>query len=728
MPHKFVFTDSNSGTAIYLSKIADALYASKRCIVVTGAGISVDAGIPDFRSEDGLYNLVKAKYPNVVLKGRDLFDASLFNDPISTRLFYTFMSELRRLTANARLTRTHQFIKDIATSNRLLRCYTQNIDCLESRLGLTSCLATGQTRLSSIENMNGRVERGKSSPILTSDPLDSADAASVADSIVTTSSLETTCSSLHLSSQDSSMSTTTLATFKSSRPASATRTALQASSSGALSSINRTQVVQLHGNLETVVCAFCQTVSEFTDEIAALFDCGEPPSCSACENVRAIRMAQGKRDISVGLLRPNIVLYNEHHREGDKISQLQVHDMKKKPDMLIVMGTSLKVVGVRNLIKEFAKRVHATKNGICVFINATEVAVKEWESIFDYQVIGRSDDVVSCLWSNVCNLQVAADKRKLKREEDQLRREEKLMRQNATVTPIEGMLKKTKSAGVISGGGTSKATISSGSSNLSGRTGFPNYRKPNTMTNLGRNNSGDDVLQNPTSSSYSGIEQSGSASSLTRSPVPKGRSTQSILNYMSNKSQAHVSTNDILCNISSSVSIVRSSSPYSVMSNTSTVSSEESYNELLSQDKENCLSSNLMTASITTSTTTVASTVNSYSSLVIRSDASDVANTCHHFGTDHGVPVKSMPNRTKPVRVLASNHPKPAIAPIPSASVSLPLPRRAKNRSHSASESTVLIVPFVRNTTTKTPKTRKPAPVLFPTIETRSSARLKSAC
>ncbi|EGF76759.1 hypothetical protein BATDEDRAFT_14620, partial [Batrachochytrium dendrobatidis JAM81] len=315
MPHKFVFTDSNSGTAIYLSKIADALYASKRCIVVTGAGISVDAGIPDFRSEDGLYNLVKAKYPNVVLKGRDLFDASLFNDPISTRLFYTFMSELRRLTANARLTRTHQFIKDIATSNRLLRCYTQNIDCLESRLGLTS----------------------------------------------------------------------------------STRTALQASSSGALSSINRTQVVQLHGNLETVVCAFCQTVSEFTDEIAALFDCGEPPSCSACENVRAIRMAQGKRDISVGLLRPNIVLYNEHHREGDKISQLQVHDMKKKPDMLIVMGTSLKVVGVRNLIKEFAKRVHATKNGICVFINATEVAVKEWESIFDYQVIGRSDDVVSCL-------------------------------------------------------------------------------------------------------------------------------------------------------------------------------------------------------------------------------------------------------------------------------------------------------------------------------------------
>lgn len=45
-----------------------------------GAGISVKAGIPDFRSPDGLFQTLKRDNPREQLSsGRDLFDASVFN-------------------------------------------------------------------------------------------------------------------------------------------------------------------------------------------------------------------------------------------------------------------------------------------------------------------------------------------------------------------------------------------------------------------------------------------------------------------------------------------------------------------------------------------------------------------------------------------------------------------------------------------------------------------------
>jgi NAD-dependent SIR2 family protein deacetylase len=46
---------------------------------VAGAGISVSAGIPDFRSKDGLFKILKEKHPKTLLSGKDLFDVSVFN-------------------------------------------------------------------------------------------------------------------------------------------------------------------------------------------------------------------------------------------------------------------------------------------------------------------------------------------------------------------------------------------------------------------------------------------------------------------------------------------------------------------------------------------------------------------------------------------------------------------------------------------------------------------------
>ena len=136
-----------------LNDISLSVAKCKKIVVVTGAGISCSCGIPvrfrsqtsrwfthpltqDFRSSDGLYSLVKQQYPDVVLKGRDLFEASLFRDPKSTAVFYTFISQLKNSIDSASPSPTHRFIKTLDTKGKLLRSYTQNIDGFEEQAGL----------------------------------------------------------------------------------------------------------------------------------------------------------------------------------------------------------------------------------------------------------------------------------------------------------------------------------------------------------------------------------------------------------------------------------------------------------------------------------------------------------------------------------------------------------------------------------------------------------------
>lgn len=66
-------------------KTMKLLASAKRIIVVAGAGISVAAGIPDFRSSAGLFSTLKAdtKYKP---SGKELFDVSVYKVVSSTSL------------------------------------------------------------------------------------------------------------------------------------------------------------------------------------------------------------------------------------------------------------------------------------------------------------------------------------------------------------------------------------------------------------------------------------------------------------------------------------------------------------------------------------------------------------------------------------------------------------------------------------------------------------------
>jgi NAD+-dependent protein deacetylase SIR2 len=95
------------------------------------------------------------------------------------------------------------------------------------------------------------------------------------------------------------------------------------------------------------------------------------------------------------------VLYDESHPQGDEIGAIQTADILRKPDMLIVMGTSLKVHGLKKLVKDFAKTVRggdtlppsSTANkprGKVVFVNKTAPG-SEWSDVIDYHVEGETD-------------------------------------------------------------------------------------------------------------------------------------------------------------------------------------------------------------------------------------------------------------------------------------------------------------------------------------------------
>jgi NAD-dependent deacetylase sirtuin 2 len=104
----------------------------RRIVVLTGAGCSTSAGIPDFRSsETGLYaNLARFNLE----RPEDIFRMSYFRD--KPQAFYTLARELYPDGTRYRPTCAHWFIRLLQERGRLLRNVTQNIDGLEQLAGL----------------------------------------------------------------------------------------------------------------------------------------------------------------------------------------------------------------------------------------------------------------------------------------------------------------------------------------------------------------------------------------------------------------------------------------------------------------------------------------------------------------------------------------------------------------------------------------------------------------
>ncbi|XGW26076.1 hypothetical protein V3C99_007024 [Haemonchus contortus] len=100
----------------------------KRILVLTGAGVSVSCGIPDFRSKDGIYARLHVDFPDLP-DPTAMFDIRYFiHNPAP---FYDFASEI--FPGQFEPSISHKFIRQLEVNNQLLRNYTQNIDTLEKQ-------------------------------------------------------------------------------------------------------------------------------------------------------------------------------------------------------------------------------------------------------------------------------------------------------------------------------------------------------------------------------------------------------------------------------------------------------------------------------------------------------------------------------------------------------------------------------------------------------------------
>ena len=116
-----------------LEMMLKALRKRRKIVVVAGAGISVSAGIPDFRSSKGLFRTLKDEH-KLKASGKQLFDASVYKDNSSTASFHDMVRSLSDMSAQATPTRFHRLLARLAKEERLLRLYTQNVDGLELTL------------------------------------------------------------------------------------------------------------------------------------------------------------------------------------------------------------------------------------------------------------------------------------------------------------------------------------------------------------------------------------------------------------------------------------------------------------------------------------------------------------------------------------------------------------------------------------------------------------------
>ncbi|KAH7364009.1 DHS-like NAD/FAD-binding domain-containing protein [Rhexocercosporidium sp. MPI-PUGE-AT-0058] len=244
--------------------VVDSLLDAKRMVVLAGAGISVDAGIPSFRGPGGLLNQKN--------EAHSVFDIQSLSDRTKMEGHFRAMGTLAETCMSAQSTLFHVLLAVLGGLGCLKRLYSMNIDGLETRFhALRTCF-----------------------PI----------PAKYSELPVT---------------------------------------------------------ICLHGNLQTAVCGLCKRRKELVPEVYTKLDMTKI-QCRECVSDRLharSRRIQTTSTAGIGVLRPDVVLYNEPVDLEDsnvvnttKAVQNDLSDW----DVFLVVGTSAsrQVYSLQARIKQIA--------------------------------------------------------------------------------------------------------------------------------------------------------------------------------------------------------------------------------------------------------------------------------------------------------------------------------------------------------------------------------------
>jgi len=306
----------------------------------------------------------------------------------TTALFFQMIAQLAEMSESAQPTPFHHLLRALDDRGKLLRVYTQNIDALELKSGLTFGVPE-------IGGLRGK-SKSKAGPS---------------------------------NSQD-------MPGRLPSPPPEIPR------------------CIPLHGTLGTMHCVSCTHVFPLRDHLKHLSS-GVPPYCPECTTLEKVRQLSGKRSRGVGKLRPSVVLYNEDHKDGEHVGEVVRKDLtgsSPRADLLLVVGTSLRVPGTKRIVREFSKavRLRATKANAnattvegdpqtpipssrrtpvtndegpitSVYLNLDfPVPTRDWEGVFDVWLKGDAQNFAMAIKAELEKADAAKEavlERKRKREE-----------------------------------------------------------------------------------------------------------------------------------------------------------------------------------------------------------------------------------------------------------------------------------------------------------------------
>lgn len=230
------------------------------------------------------------------------------------------IAQLSDLSQAAQPTAFHNVLRALDDRGRLLRVYTQNIDAIEQKCGLSFGVPEFDCKRSK--------------------PKSKVKAKDVEEGMAS----------------DMNLNCDTMVPLE---PA-ATPSRIQSPP------VELPRCIPLHGTLQSMHCQVCNHAFPLSDYLPSLAS-GLPPSCPECTNLEMTRQIVGKRLRGIGRLRPSVVLYNENHKDGEGVGDVVQKDLmgtskgkgKSGADLLLVVGTSLKVPGTKRMVREFSKAVKA---------------------------------------------------------------------------------------------------------------------------------------------------------------------------------------------------------------------------------------------------------------------------------------------------------------------------------------------------------------------------------
>jgi len=111
-----------------LEELKRVIDESKRIVIFSGAGLSTNSGIPDFRSADGLYN----QKTKIQIPPEEIISHTFFM--LHPKEFYEFYFS-KMIYLNAKPNLAHKYFAKLEEDGKVLGVVTQNIDNLHQEAG-----------------------------------------------------------------------------------------------------------------------------------------------------------------------------------------------------------------------------------------------------------------------------------------------------------------------------------------------------------------------------------------------------------------------------------------------------------------------------------------------------------------------------------------------------------------------------------------------------------------